>query len=196
MKTVKCDGIYANPFCQHWNIEMPSCEFIHLFPQVNPYIYIYIRTTKYKILNNHNVPITGRNRLNSNNMRQDPILLWLIMVCLHDRFEAENYKHVLDSIKWCHLTNIRTLIVEIRRSQNRLITTNGHPILVKRLICIKSARCFWKFQCFIYTTTWHGPLILLNHRDIWIISSFFFIRRCVLHVDHGSCIITNCSQCQ
>ena len=95
------------------------------------------------------------------------------------QIRSRNYKHVIDSIKWCHLTSIKTLIVEIRRSQIRLISTTGHPILVRRLICIKSARCFWKFRGFIYTTTWHGPLILLNHRDIWIISSFFHSALCV-----------------
>ena len=43
-----------------------------------------------------------------------------------------------DSIFWCHLTSIRNLIVEIRRSYDRLISTMGFPILVRQHLHMKS----------------------------------------------------------
>ena len=43
-----------------------------------------------------------------------------------------------DSIQRCHLTSIGNPIVEIRRSYNRLISTMGSPILVRRHLYIES----------------------------------------------------------
>ena len=43
-----------------------------------------------------------------------------------------------DSIKRCHLTSIGNPIVEIRRSHDRLISTMGFPILVRRHLYIES----------------------------------------------------------
>ena len=43
-----------------------------------------------------------------------------------------------DSIKRCHLTSIGNPIVEIRRSYDRLISTMGFPILVRRHLYIES----------------------------------------------------------
>ena len=43
-----------------------------------------------------------------------------------------------DSIKRCHLTSIGNLIVEIRRSYDRLISTMGFPIPVRRHLYIES----------------------------------------------------------
>ena len=43
-----------------------------------------------------------------------------------------------ESIKRCHLTSIGNPIVEIRRSYDRLISTMGFPILVRRHLYIES----------------------------------------------------------
>ena len=43
-----------------------------------------------------------------------------------------------DSIQRCHLTNIGNPIVEIRPSYDRLISTMGFPILVRRHLYIES----------------------------------------------------------
>ena len=46
-----------------------------------------------------------------------------------------------DSISRCHLTSIGNPIVEIRRSYDRLISTMGFPILVRRHLYIESGFC-------------------------------------------------------
>ena len=47
-----------------------------------------------------------------------------------------------DSIKWWHLTSIGNPIVEIRRSYDRLISTMGFAILVRRHLYIESGPWF------------------------------------------------------
>ena len=54
-----------------------------------------------------------------------------------------------DSIKRCHLTSIGNPIVEIRRSYDRLISTMGFPIPVRRHLYIESGPwcLIWEITC-------------------------------------------------
>ena len=51
-----------------------------------------------------------------------------------------------ESIKRCHLTSIGNPIVEIRRSYDRLISTMGFPILVRRYLYIQSGPWWHKSE--------------------------------------------------
>ena len=57
-----------------------------------------------------------------------------------------------DSIKRCHLTSIGNPIVEIRRSYDRLISTMGFPIPVRRHLYIESGPWWWQQQCSTFFT--------------------------------------------
>ena len=63
-----------------------------------------------------------------------------------------------DSIKRCHLTSIGNPIVEIRRSNEHLISTMGCPILVRRHLYIEwRPRLPWDKSCLSMTISWHLP---------------------------------------
>ena len=70
--------------------------------------------------------------------------LSLIMGILYLERQSSYWNRSLgpDSIKRCHLTTIGNLIVEIRRSFDRLISTMGFPILVRRHLYIESGPRF------------------------------------------------------
>ena len=61
---------------------------------------------------------------------------WASSLHLINMFERNNLGP--DSIKKCHLTSIGNPIVEIRRSYDRLISTMGFPIPVRRHLYIES----------------------------------------------------------
>ena len=77
----------------------------------------------------------------------------------NDRVQVKSfqYDHLgADSIKRCHLTSIWSLIVEIRRSYDRLISTMGFPILVRRHLYIESGPRVspWRSDITSWLLTW------------------------------------------
>ena len=58
-------------------------------------------------------------------------------LCFQNNPASQDH-HGADSIKRCNLTSIGNRIVEIRRSYDRLISTMGFPILVRRHLYIDS----------------------------------------------------------
>ena len=61
------------------------------------------------------------------------------------------------SIKRCHLTSIGNLIVEIRRSYDRLISTMRFPTLVRWHVYIESGPCIFSVPGWIHVRCRHRP---------------------------------------
>ena len=69
-----------------------------------------------------------------------------------------------DSIKICHLTSKGNPIVELRRSYDRLISTMGFPILVRRHLHIESGpRSRTSFTVYSCPPRVAGTVVTIGH---------------------------------
>ena len=102
-----------------------------------------------------------------------------IHICLMSYFALFCCGQGPDSIYRYRLTKIGNPIVEIRRSYDRLISTMGFPILIRRLVYIESGPRFWPVSPVSYSLTsltpgqWYriSPVLVKQPWRIWITDS-------------------------
>ena len=84
-----------------------------------------------------------------------------------------------DSIKRCNLTSIGNPIVEIRRSYDRLISTMGFPIPVRRHLYIESGpwslQQVWERENTFIVFRIHQPCHWAVWRNVYVLMSVFDI---------------------